>query len=158
MISVGDKIDLSIPLKVVRNGEIGELKLGDLLDRKSIISVYMRNNTSACDVQNKSLVPVYEELLGLGVNLIALSKDTCGSHKRYADKLGIRYTLASDPDKKFAEATDSLVEKSMYGRKYMAPTRSAYYLDTDGTVLGIIEKLSPKEHAEELLQLVKSIA
>jgi len=66
--------------------------------------------------------------------------------------------LASDPDKRFAEATDSLVEKSMYGRKYMAPTRSAYYLDTDGTILGIIEKLSPKNHAEELLELVNLTA
>jgi len=91
MISVGEKVDLSITLKVVRNVAVQELTLGDLLDRKSVVSVYMRNNTSACDVQNKSLVPVYEELINRGINLIALSKDTCGSHKRYAEKLGIAH-------------------------------------------------------------------
>ncbi|MBN2068813.1 MAG: redoxin domain-containing protein [Opitutales bacterium] len=154
MISVGQKIDTSISLKVVRNGDVVECVLADLLDRPTIVSVYMRNNTSACDLQNKSLVPLFEQLLSEGVNLIALSKDSCGSHKKYADKLGIRYTLASDPDKKFAEATDSLVEKSMYGKKYLAPSRSAYFIHTDGTVLGVIEKLSPASHAEELLQLV----
>lgn len=154
MISVGQKIDTSISLKVVRNGDVVECALADLLDRPTVVSVYMRNNTSACDLQNKSLVPLFEQLISEGVNLVALSKDSCGSHKKYADKLGIRYTLASDPDKKFAEATDSLVEKSMYGKKYLAPSRSAYFIDTDGTVLGLIEKLSPASHADELLQLV----
>lgn len=157
MVQTGDKIDTDFTLKVVQDGEEKEVKFDDLLDRPTIVSVYMRNNTGGCDKQNKSLADEADWFDEKGYNLVALSKDTCGSHKNYAEKLGISYTLASDPDYKFAEATDSIVEKKMYGKTFDAPTRSAYVIDTDGTVLGVIEKVNTKAHADELKELVESL-
>lgn len=157
MIQIGDKMNTDFSLKVVQNGEEKEVSFDQLLDRPAVVSVYMRNNTGGCDKQNKSLADEAEWFDEKGYNLVALSKDTCGSHKNYAEKLGISYTLASDPDHKFAEATDSIVEKKMYGKTFDAPTRSAYVIDTDGTVLSIIEKVNTKAHAEELKDLIESI-
>lgn len=157
MVSVGDRIDTDFTIKVVQNGEDKEASFKELLTRPTIVSVYMRNNTGGCDKQNRSLAEHASWFDEQGFNLIALSKDTCGSHKNYADKLGISYTLASDPEFKFARATDSIVEKKMYGKTFDAPTRSAYIFDTDGTVLGIIDKVNTKAHAEELKELVESI-
>ncbi len=157
MVAVGDKIDTDFSLKVVQDGEEKEVPFKELLTRPAIVSVYMRNNTGGCDKQNRSLSEHTAWFDEKGYNIIALSKDTCGSHKNYAEKLDISYTLASDPDYKFAAATDSVVEKKMYGKTFDAPTRSAYVIDTDGTVLGIIEKVNTKAHAEELKELVESI-
>ncbi len=157
MVSVGDRIDTDFTIKVVQNGEDKEASFKELLTRPTIVSVYMRNNTGGCDKQNRSLAEHASWFDEHGYNLIALSKDTCWSHKNYADKLGISYTLASDPEFKFARATDSIVEKKMYGKTFDAPTRSAYIFDTDGTVLGIIDKVNTKAHAEELKELVESI-
>lgn len=157
MISKGEKIDLDFTLRVVQNGEEKELKFSDLLDRPTIVSVYMRNNTSGCDKQNRSLAEHAGEFDKKGYNLVALSKDTCGSHKNYAEKLDINYTLASDPDYKFAKKTDSIVEKKMYGKTFEAPSRSAFVIDTDGTVLGIIEKIDTKAHSEELFELIDTL-
>ena len=158
MIETGKKIDTDFTIKIVRNGNEEEVRFGELLDRPAIVSVYMRNNTSGCDRQNRSLAEHADWFDEKGLNLIALSKDTCGSHKKYAEKLDINYILASDPDYKFAEATDSIVEKKMYGNTYESPSRSAYVIDTDGTVLGIIEKVNTKAHAEELKELVESLS
>jgi len=157
MITIGDKIDTAFMLKVVQDGEEKEVSFSDLLDRPTIVSVYMRNNTGGCDKQNRSLADEAGWFDDKGYNLVALSKDTCGSHKNYADKLGISYTLVSDPDFKFAKATDSIVEKKMYGKTFDAPTRSAYVIDTDGTVLGVIGKVNTKAHAEELKELIESL-
>lgn len=157
MISTGEKIDTDITLKAVQNGEEKEVNFAELLDRPAIVSVYMRNNTGGCDKQNKSLAAEASWFDEEGYRLIALSKDTCGSHKRYADKLDINYTLISDPDYKFADATDSIVEKKMYGKTYNAPSRSAFVIDTDGTILGVIEKVNTKDHAGELKELVRSL-
>jgi len=157
MISKGEKIDTDFTLSIVQDGEEKETKFSELLTRPTIISVYMRNNTGGCDKQNRSLAEHADEFDKKGYNLVAVSKDTCGSHKNYAEKLGINYTLASDPDFKFADATDSIVEKKMYGKTFNAPSRSAFILDEDGTVLGVIEKIDTKAHAEELFELIDKL-
>lgn len=157
MIETGQKIDIDFEIEIVKEGEEEKVRFGDLLDRPTIVSVYMRNNTSGCDKQNRSLAQESDWFDQQGFNLVAISKDTCGSHKNYAEKLGINYILASDPDYKFAGAVDSIVEKKMYGKTYEAPSRSAYILDTDGTVLGIINKINTKNHAAELKELVKQL-
>ena len=154
MISIGSKIDTSITLSVFRNGEEETLPLSALLSRPSIVSVYMKNNTSSCDIQTREIQSIADEFDAKGIQLIALSKDSCGSHRRYAEKHGFLFVLASDPDDLFSKAADSIVEKSMYGKSYLAPSRSAFYLDTDGTVLGVVEKVEPKRHAEQLKSLV----
>lgn len=157
MILTGDKINLDFEVDVVQEGEQKTVNFTDLTDRPSIVSVYMKNNTSGCDKQNKSLAEHADWFHEKGYNLIAISKDTCGSHKRYAEKLGASYTLVSDPEFKFANAANSIVEKKMFGKTFNAPTRSAYVIDTDGTVLGVIKKVNTKAHAEELKELIESL-
>ncbi len=157
MIETGKKINTDFELKVVHDGEEKEVKFVDLLDQKTIVSVYMKNNTSSCDRQTLDLAEHSEWFTENGFNLIAISKDGTRSHKNYADKQGINYTLASDPDYKFAEATDSIVEKKMYGKTFSGPSRSAFVIDTDGTILASIEKIDTKAHAEELKALVESL-
>lgn len=157
MVSIGDKIDTGFSLEVVKNGEQQTNSFSELLDRPTVVSVYMKNNTGSCDKQNKSLAEFAHEFDKKGFNLLAISKDSCGSHKKYAEKLNINYILASDPDYAFAKATDSLVEKKMYGKTFEGPSRSAFIINTDGTVLGAIEKIDPKNHAKELLELIENL-
>jgi thioredoxin-dependent peroxiredoxin len=154
MINTGDKMNTDFELNIVRDGQEQTVRFSELLDRPTIVSVYMKNNTGSCDKQNISLASSQDKFEALGINLVTISKDTCGSHKKYAEKHGIRYILASDPDLEFSKATDSIVQKSMYGKTYDGPSRSAFYISTDGTVLGVIEKVDPKNHAAELLELV----
>lgn len=157
MISTGEKINTDFSLKIVGNGEEHTTTFSELLDRPTVVSVYMKNNTGSCDKQNKSLAEHAGEFDKRGYNLVAVSKDSCGSHKKYAEKLNINYILASDPDYAFARATDSIVEKKMYGKTFEGPSRSAFVIGTDGTVLAAIEKIDPKNHASELLELIDSL-
>lgn len=157
MIETETKINTDFSLDIVKDGEEQTVSFTDLLDRPTIVSVYMRNNTSGCDKQNKSLAEEADWFDEQGYNLVAVSKDTCGSHKNYAEKLDINYILASDPEYKFAEATDSIVEKQMFGNEYEAPSRSAYLIDTDGTVEAIIEKVNTKDHASELKDMIRNL-
>jgi peroxiredoxin Q/BCP len=157
MIATGKKIDTNFTIDIVEGGEEKAVLFSKLLDRPTIVSVYMRNNTGGCDKQNRSLAEHADWFDKKGYNLIAISKDSCGSHKNYAEKLGINYTLASDPDYLFSKATDSIVEKKMYGKTFDAPSRSAFVIDKDGTLLGIIEKINTTAHAEELKELIESL-
>ncbi len=157
MIQTGQKLKTDFRLKIVRGDEEAEVAFQELLTRPTIVSVYMKNNTGSCDKQNDSLAAQAEEFDRRGYNLVAVSRDTCGSHKKYAAKKGIGYVLASDPDDRFARAADAVVEKSMYGKTYRGPARAAFVLARDGTVLAVVEKVDTKDHAAQLLALLDQL-
>ena len=158
MVTPGQKLDLQFRLKVVHGGVAKEVKFADLLTRPTIVSVYMRNNTATCDRQNSSLAAHAAEFDRAGFNLVAISRDTPGSHLRYAQARKIAYTLASDPGDQFARAADALVEKSMYGRNFIGPARSAFVLDRDGTVLAVAASVDRMDHGAQLEELIKPLA
>ncbi len=157
MIATGKKIKTNFNLKVVREGKESEVLFTDLLTKPTIVSVYMKNNTPSCDRQNDSLAAHAGAFEKLGYQLIALSRDTCGSHIKYAAKKNIGYLLASDPDDAFAKATDSLVEKSMYGRTFHGPARAAYVIGVDGTLLAVIDKVDTRDHAGQIKDVLASL-
>lgn len=157
MISPGEKLPLNFSVKVWSGGEARDVRFADLLTRRTIVSVYMKNNTPSCDRQNESLVAHAAQFAAAGYDLIALSRDTCGSHSRYAAAKSIPYRLVSDPQDQFAQAANSLVTKSMYGRSYLGPARAAFVLDPDGTVLAVAEKVDTADHAGQLLTLIAGL-
>ena len=157
MISKGKKLPAKFKLKIVQDGVQREVALADLLTRRTIVSVYMKNNTGSCDKQNDSLAAHAAEFDRAGYNLIALSRDTVGSHVKYAAKKKIPYVLASDPGDLFAQAAESIVEKSMYGKTYHGPARAAFVLAKDGTVLAVAEKVDTADHAAQLRALIAGL-
>ena len=157
MISKGKKLRAKFKLSIVQDGAVREVVFADLLTRRTIVSVYMKNNTGSCDKQNDSLAAHAAEFDRAGYNLVALSRDTSGSHLKYAVKKKISYVLASDPGDLFAQAADSMVEKSMYGKTYQGPARAAFVLDQDGTVLAVAEKVDTADHAAQLRALIAGL-
>lgn len=157
MIQPGQKLPANFKLKVVRDGAETEVAFKDLLTKPTIVSVYMKNNTGSCDKQNDSLAEHAAEFAKRGYNLVALSRDTCGSHLKYAVKKKITYTLASDPEDLFAKAADAIVEKSMYGKTYEGPARAAFVIGKNGVVLAVAEKVDTKDHAAQLHALLDTL-
>jgi peroxiredoxin Q/BCP len=157
MISKGKKLRAKFKLTIVQDGAVREVVFADLLTRRTIVSVYMKNNTGSCDKQNDSLAAHAAEFDRAGYNLVALSRDTSGSHLKYAVKKKISYVLASDPGDLFAQAADSIVEKSMYGKTYQGPARAAFVLDQDGTVLAVADKVDTADHAAQLRALIAGL-
>jgi peroxiredoxin Q/BCP len=150
MISAGDKLKLKFRVKAVAGGAVREVEFGELLRRRTIVSVYMKNNTSSCDRQLKSLVAAAKDLGAAGYDVVALSRDSANSHVKAAAKHKVPFTLVSDPEDLFAKAAASLVTKSMYGKEYIGPARAAFLLEPDGRVRAVIEKVDTADHAAQL--------
>ncbi len=157
MVAPGQKINLNFAVKVVQTGVAKEVSFADLLTRPTIVSVYMKNKTGTCDRQNASLVDHAAQIERAGYNLVAISRDSAGSHLRYAVAKKIGYSLVSDPNDHFARATESLIQKSMYGRTFVGPTRAAYVLSPDGTVLAVAPKVDAENHAKQIMELIAGV-
>ena len=145
MHKIGKKPKLNFEIEAVLNGKVKNVPFSELMDSPTLVSVYMRNNTSACDKQTCSLVKDSQVIARKGFNTITVSRDKSSSHLKYAEKHGIKYTL------------DAIVEKSMYGKKYFGPLRAAYLFDGEGVLKSVIPKVEPTEHGQQVLAEIKRL-
>ena len=158
MIETGAKPDLSFPVQAWSQAEgAREAAFADLLGRRTVVSVYMKGGTPGCDRQVESLSGFAAELARAGYGLIAVSRDGATAQARQGEKKKLPFTLVSDPGDRFAQATDSLVEKSMYGRKFTGPARAAYVLEADGRVLAVVPKVDTADHAAQLRAVIAGL-
>ncbi|MCC5023844.1 MAG: redoxin domain-containing protein [Candidatus Synoicihabitans palmerolidicus] len=86
MKTVGDLLDLSFEVKVVRGEGAGSevVRFGELVTGPMVVSVYMRNHTGSCDKQNDGLGAELEAIKEAGFAVVAVSRDTGASHQRSA--------------------------------------------------------------------------
>lgn len=157
MISLGKKPKLNFTVDALVDGKVQKVAFSDLIDGPTLVSVYMRNNTSACDKQAAELGKNEKVIGKQEFKIIALSRDTCASHLKYAAKHGFKFTLVSDPDDLFAQAVDGIVEKSMYGKKYLGPARAAYLFGADGKLVGLVPKVEAATHGAQLLATIAAL-
>lgn len=157
MLSPGKKPDLDFEVDALVDGRQVRTPFADLIGGPTVVSVWMRNNTSACDRQSAELGKAEKAILKAGHRLVGVSRDGCASHARYAAKHGYRYTLVADPEDLFSRAVDAMVEKSMYGRKYTGPARAAYVLDGKGKLRAVIAKVDAADHGRQVLEALAGL-
>jgi peroxiredoxin Q/BCP len=148
MLKIGDKMpDFEV---VDQDGK--EVSSKDLLGKRTIIYFYPKDNTSGCTAEACNLRDNYAALLSEGYNVIGVSKDSQTSHKRFADKYGLPFTLLSDTTTQMLQAFGAWGEKKMYGKTVMGTIRRTFIFDEKGILERIIEKVDTKNHASQILQ------
>ena len=63
----------------------------------------------------------------------------------------MNFPLLSDADHRAAEAYGVWGEKSLYGKKYLGVTRSAFLIDEAGRIIEAWPKISPDETVPKAL-------
>lgn len=148
MIKIGDKMP---HFEVVdQNGKI--VKSQDLLGKKTIIYFYPKDNTSGCTAEACNLRDNYEAMVAKGYNVVGVSKDSATSHKKFAEKYQLPFTLLADTSTEMIQSFGAWGEKSLYGRKYMGTLRQTFIFDEDGILVEIIDKVDTKNHAAQILK------
>ncbi len=121
---------------------------GDIAGRRAVFYFYPKDDTSGCTVEAcefRDSFPSFE-----GVAVIGVSPDGAASHRRFADKYELPFTLLADPEHRLCEAVGVWVEKSMYGNRYMGVQRTTFLVDARGFVERVWEKVKPQGHAAEV--------
>jgi thioredoxin-dependent peroxiredoxin len=126
-----------------------DLKLSSLQGRRVLVYFYPKADTPGCTKQACGLNDILGDIGDTAV--LGISPDKPTKQAKFAEKYGLGFPLLSDPDHAVAEAFDVWKEKSMYGRKYMGIERSAFLVDTDGTIAEAWYKVSPADTPKNLL-------
>ena len=124
----------------------------DLIGKKTIIYFYPKDNTSGCTAEACSLRDNYEALQAKGYNVVGVSKDSAASHRKFADKYELPFTLLADTSTQMLQTFGAWGEKKMYGKTVTGTIRKTFIFDENGVLTEIIEKVDTKNHAGQILK------
>jgi peroxiredoxin Q/BCP len=129
--------------------------LSDFKGKKVILYFYPKDNTSGCTKEACAFRDNFAEFRQLNVEILGVSIDSEKSHKSFAQKYDLPFTLLADPDKRLVEAYGAWGEKSMYGKKYMGTNRVTYLIDEVGKIAAVFPRVKPDAHADEILAMLQ---
>lgn len=108
---------IKAPEFTLKNQDGEEVSLKDFLGKKVILYFYPKDNTPGCTTQACSFGDMYPQIREKGAVVLGVSKDSVASHKKFADKYGLPFTLLSDPELEAIQKYDVWQEKNMYGKR-----------------------------------------
>lgn len=122
-----------------------------------VLYFYPKDDTSGCTKEAcafEESLPAFgkSKAVVLGVSILDEK-----SKAKFAGKYNLTFPLLADADHAVAEKYGVWVEKSMYGRKFMAVARTTYLIGPDGKVAKRWDKVKIDGHADEVLGAVKTL-
>ena len=136
------------------NQEGKEVSLADYKGKKVILYFYSKDNTAGCTKQACSFAELYPDFREKNAEVIGIRKDTVESHRKFAEKYGLPFTILADPDRVAIEAYDVWKEKNMYGKKVMGVVRTTYLIDENGIIEKAFTKVKAADNAKQMAQEV----
>ena len=132
------------------NGETVRLK--HLRGQKVVLYFYPKDDTPGCTKEACSFRDAFADFKKRDIKVLGVSKDSEASHKKFAAKYKLPFTLLADPDHSIADAYGVYGEKKFMGRTYLGVKRVTFLIDEKGKVRKVFERVKPEEHAREVLE------
>ena len=133
------------------------VSLAQFKGRPVALYFYPKDSTPGCTIEAKEFRDHLADFEARQAVVLGVSPDSVESHCRFVDKQDLNFTLLADTDHHVAEAYGVWVEKSMYGRKFMGIQRATFLIDGAGKIARVWPKVSPKGHAQEVLEALDAL-
>jgi peroxiredoxin Q/BCP len=135
----------------------GEVSSAALKGRPYVLYFYPKDDTPGCTKEAAGFSENTAKFEALGAEIIGISKDSVESHRKFRKKYGLKVILASDPEKKAADAYGVWIEKKLYGRVYMGMDRATFLVDDKGVIRQIWRSVKVPGHVEAVLGTARAL-
>ncbi len=153
MLQEGDRApDFSLP-----TADMEVRSLEDFSGRALVLYFYPKDDTPGCTIQANEFTELLDQFEEAGAQVVGVSRDDCFSHQAFRDKYGLKITLLADVEGDACASYGVWQEKEKNGVKKMGVLRSTFLIDQSGTVRYAEYGVSPKDHAERMLELVRDV-
>lgn len=146
------EIGKKAPSFTLPDGNGKKISLADYKGKKVVLYFYPKDMTSGCTQEACDFRDSFPNFSKLKAAVIGVSADSAESHKKFADKYNLPFTLLSDDKKEVVEKYGVWKEKSMYGRKYMGIERTTFIINEEGKIKNIFPKVKVAGHVEEVMK------
>lgn len=125
------------------------VKLSNFKGNPVVVYFYPRDNTPGCTTEACNFRDNNELYANAGVKVLGISVDSQKSHKNFVDKYDLNFTLVVDDSKEISQNYGVLGGRSA--------NRVTYLIDRDGKVAHVYPRVSPKEHAVDVMKKLKEL-
>ncbi len=147
MISEGDLV----PKFELEDSDGNKIKSTDLKGKKHVIYFYPKDFTPGCTTEADEFSRDYNKFNKSGIEIVGISPDDVNSHKKFCEKMGIRYVLLADTDKEVSKKFGVWAKKKFMGREYMGVIRSTFLVNEKGKVFKVFPKVKAAGHSKQVL-------
>jgi peroxiredoxin Q/BCP len=130
--------------------------LSSLRGKEVILYFYPKDDTPGCTTQACGIRDAWGEFEDAGAIVLGVSPDGEASHAKFKKKFDLPFALLADTDHEVADAYGVWGEKSYAGKTYMGVLRSTFVIDSDGNVARVFHDVKPAEHADQVLDALRS--
>ncbi len=148
MLKVGDKLPQFEGIN--QDGEA--VSSSKLIGKKLVVFFYPQASTPTCTVEACNLSDNYSQLEKAGYQLLGVSGDSVKKQKNFHNKFSFPYDLIADESHDILEKFGVWQEKKTFGKTYMGIVRTTFIFDENGLCTRVIEKVTSKTAAEQILE------
>ncbi len=131
--------------------------LKDFIGKKNLVLYfYPKDSTPGCTMEACGFRDAYGDYEAHDTVILGVSRDAPDSHEKFSSKHGLPFLLLSDPSAAVATAYGVYGKKSFLGREFFGIHRATFVIDATGTIRRVYPKIKVREHAEEVLEFVRS--
>jgi len=145
------KVGDTIPYFQLKDQQ-GELfKSNSVIGQKpAVVYFYPKDETPGCTAEACSFRDNYEDFMELGAEVIGISSDSIGSHKRFAQRHRLPFILLADTKKKVQRLFQ--LPKILFG---LYTKRITFVVDASGTVVYVHDSILATSHIKKALNALK---
>ncbi|MCF0253132.1 MAG: peroxiredoxin [Duodenibacillus sp.] len=121
-----------------------------------VLYFYPKDNTSACTREACEFTAALERFAAAGARVVGVSRDSVASHKRFAERQGLRHELLADTDEALCALFDVIKPKVMYGKPCRGVVRSTFLYAPGGKLAAEWRALKVPGHVEAVLAAIKA--
>ena len=132
-------------------------QLSDYAGKWLVVYFYPKDETEGCTTEACSFRDERDAIAKYGnATVVGISKDSVDSHKKFASKNNLNFTLLSDPEHEVIEAYGAWGPRKFMGKSYVGTHRNTYLVNPEGQIVKEYLGVNPKKHAVEIINDLKA--
>lgn len=116
-----------------------------------VVYAYPKDDTPGCTKEACGFREAMGEFATRGVVVLGVSKDSVASHKKFAKKYRLPFTLLSDPDHRVLASLGAWGKKTFMGRSFEGTLRRTYIINPEGRIVKEYPNVILATHAADVL-------
>ena len=135
------------------SGVVIELK--KIKSKFVVLYFYPKDDTSGCTIETNDFNKLYSKFKKHDCIIFGVSKDSLESHKKWSQKLKLKFDLLSDEKKISLKGYKVWTKKKFMGREFMGTIRSTFVIEKNN-IINEWRNVKAIGHAKEVLEFIEN--